>query len=146
MFLSFNKKFHIYPCNPCKPQFYYLKVGFKGSKLYRLVFVMNFSFTLIVLLTLSTWNIIDNLGNRDLLNDLCINSFTATSDNNRLAFANGVDPDEMAHNELSHQDLRCLTGSLSALHINFFPIDRMLKRTKTQSRRQMHNVVWNLVL
>ena len=25
---------------PCEPQFYYIKVGFKGSKLYRHVFVM----------------------------------------------------------------------------------------------------------
>ena len=28
---------HVYPC---KPQFYYIKVGFKGVKLYRHVFVM----------------------------------------------------------------------------------------------------------
>ena len=26
---------------PCKPQFYYIKVGFKGVKLYRYVFVMS---------------------------------------------------------------------------------------------------------
>ena len=37
MFLSRNKKHHVYPC---KPQFYYIKVGFKGSELYRYVFVM----------------------------------------------------------------------------------------------------------
>ena len=37
MFLSKNKKNNVYPC---KPQFYYIKVGFKGSKLYRRVFVM----------------------------------------------------------------------------------------------------------
>ena len=37
MFLSRNKKNNVYPC---KPQFYYIKVGFKGSKLYRHVFVM----------------------------------------------------------------------------------------------------------
>ena len=37
MFLSRNKKNNVYPC---KPQFYYTKVGFKGSKLYRRVFVM----------------------------------------------------------------------------------------------------------
>ena len=35
MFLSRNKKTNVYPC---KPNFYYIKVGFKGSKLY--VFVM----------------------------------------------------------------------------------------------------------
>ena len=35
MFLSSNKKNNVYPC---KPQFYYIKVGFKGSKLYRHVF------------------------------------------------------------------------------------------------------------
>ena len=37
MFLSRNKKHNAYPC---KSQFYYIKVGFKGSKLYRHVFVM----------------------------------------------------------------------------------------------------------
>ena len=41
MFLSRNKKNNVYPC---KPQFYCIKVGFKGggggSKLYRRVFVM----------------------------------------------------------------------------------------------------------
>ena len=36
MFLSRNKN-NVYPC---KPQFYYMKVGFIGSKLYRYVFVM----------------------------------------------------------------------------------------------------------
>ena len=39
MFLSRNKKNNVYPC---KPQFYYIKVGFKGSILYRYVFLMNF--------------------------------------------------------------------------------------------------------
>ena len=34
---SRNKKNNVYPC---KPQVYYIKVGFKGSKLYRHVFVM----------------------------------------------------------------------------------------------------------
>ena len=38
MFLSRNNKNHVYPC---KPQFYYIKVGFKGSELYRYVFVMS---------------------------------------------------------------------------------------------------------
>ena len=38
MCLSRNKKSNIYPC---KPQFYYIKVGFKGSNLYRYVFVMS---------------------------------------------------------------------------------------------------------
>ena len=37
MFLSRNKKNNVYPC---KPQFYYIKVGFKGSILYGHVFVM----------------------------------------------------------------------------------------------------------
>ena len=37
MFLSRNKKNNVHPC---KPQFYYIKVEFKGSKLYRRVFVM----------------------------------------------------------------------------------------------------------
>ena len=39
MFLSTNKKNNVYPC---KPQFYYIKVAFWGSKLYRYVFVMAF--------------------------------------------------------------------------------------------------------
>ena len=37
MFLSRNKKINVYTC---KPQFYYIKVGLKGSQLYRHVFVM----------------------------------------------------------------------------------------------------------
>ena len=37
MFLNRNKKNNVYPC---KPRFYYIKVGLKGSKLYRRVFVM----------------------------------------------------------------------------------------------------------
>ena len=37
MFLSRNKKINVYRC---KPQFYCINVGFKGSKLYRRVFVM----------------------------------------------------------------------------------------------------------
>ena len=36
-FLNRNVKNNAYPC---KPQFYYIKVGFKGSKLYRYVFVI----------------------------------------------------------------------------------------------------------
>ena len=38
MFLSRNKKNNLYPY---KPQFYYIKVGLRGSKLYRRVFVMS---------------------------------------------------------------------------------------------------------
>ena len=41
MFLSRNMKNNLYPC---KPQFYYIKVRFKESKLYRYVFVMSVSF------------------------------------------------------------------------------------------------------
>ena len=37
MFLSRNNKNNVYPC---KPQFYYIKMGFKGVKLYRYVFVI----------------------------------------------------------------------------------------------------------
>ena len=37
MFLSRNKKNNVYPCIP---QFYYIKVGFKGIKINRYVFVM----------------------------------------------------------------------------------------------------------
>ena len=39
MFLSRNKKNNVYPC---KPQFYYIKVGFKGVNIiYRNIFVMS---------------------------------------------------------------------------------------------------------
>ena len=38
MFLSRNKKNNIYPC---KSQFYYIKVEFKGVKLYRNIAVMD---------------------------------------------------------------------------------------------------------
>ena len=37
MVLSRNKKNNV---SSCKPQFYYIKVEFKGSKSYRYVFVM----------------------------------------------------------------------------------------------------------
>ena len=37
MVLSRNKKNNVYPC---KPQFYYIKWGLKGSELFRYVFVM----------------------------------------------------------------------------------------------------------
>ena len=37
LFLSRNNKNNVYPC---KPQFYYIKWGLRGSKLYRYVFVM----------------------------------------------------------------------------------------------------------
>ena len=37
MFLSRNKKNNVYPC---KSQFYYIKVGLRGSKLYGFVFLM----------------------------------------------------------------------------------------------------------
>ena len=41
MFLSRNKKNSVYPC---KPKFYYIKVGLRGLKLYRHVFVMRYRF------------------------------------------------------------------------------------------------------
>ena len=37
MFLSRNNKNNVYPC---KPQFYYMKVGFKGVKIIQVCFVM----------------------------------------------------------------------------------------------------------
>ena len=54
-----------------------------------------------------------------ILNALTFNSFTAKGV--KYICANSVDPDRMAHDGLSHQDLRCLIFSLSALHINFCP-------------------------
>ena len=66
-----------------------------------------------------------------------LNSFTAIGDNKTLA--NSVDPDETAYNEPSHQDLRCLTISLPALHINVYPVDSLLiivkKTQKTQKKK-----------
>ena len=41
MFVSRNKKINVFPCNP---QFYRMKVGLRGSKLYRRVFAMWFTF------------------------------------------------------------------------------------------------------
>ena len=46
MFFSRNKKNNVYPC---KPQFYYIKVGLRGSKLYRYVFVMSLLWYLVIL-------------------------------------------------------------------------------------------------
>ena len=50
IFLSKNKDNNVYPC---KPQFYYIKVGLRGSKLYRYmyVFMMVYSSLLLVLVT-----------------------------------------------------------------------------------------------
>ena len=39
MFLNRNKKNNLYPC---QSQFYYIKVGFKGVKIIKYVFVMIF--------------------------------------------------------------------------------------------------------
>ena len=41
IFLSRNKKNNLYPC---KPQFYYIKGGLRGSELYRHVFMMTATF------------------------------------------------------------------------------------------------------
>ena len=48
-----------------------------------------------------------------------------------MCFANSIDPDETAHNEPSHLDLRCLRSSLSTSHINFFPSNSLLKKKQT---------------
>ena len=50
-----------------------------------------------------------------------INSFTAIGDNTSvIGLCKPRKSDETAHSEPSHQDLRCLTFSLSILHINAF--------------------------
>ena len=46
MFLSRNKNNNVYPS---KPQFYYIKVGFKGVKINRHVFVMCLPFSFLYL-------------------------------------------------------------------------------------------------
>ena len=49
------------------------------------------------------------------------------------------------HNEPSHLDLRCLTFTLSTLHINFFPsFQTIVSYKKKKKKEQMANVVWNL--
>ena len=58
---SRNKKNNVYPC---KPQFYSIKVGFKGSKLYRRVFVMGLA---IVVLNSGVVFILSDLSSRILL-------------------------------------------------------------------------------
>ena len=40
----------------------------------------------------------------------------------------------MAHNEPSHLDLRCLTFSLSLLHINFFRNDTLLEKQNVDDK------------
>ena len=50
------------------------------------------------------------------------------------AFANSVDLDEMAHNEPSHQEVLCLTFSLSDLHINLFPVGSLIKQNKADDK------------
>ena len=45
-----------------------------------------------------------------------------------IGFANSIDPDETAHNELSHLGLCYLTFSFSTLHINFFTMDSLFRR------------------
>ena len=39
-------------------------------------------------------------------------------------------------NEPSHLDLRCLTFSLSTLHINVFPNDSLLKKKKKKKKKK----------
>ena len=46
MFLSRNKKNNVYPC---KPQFYYIKVGLRGSKLYR------HGFEMLIIIIFNVW-------------------------------------------------------------------------------------------
>ena len=66
------------------------------------------------------------------------NSFTAIGD--KKAFANSIEPDETAHNEPSHLVLRCLTFSLSTIHINLF---KVCLKNKKKSRRQMSSEIWH---
>ena len=58
MFSSRNRKNDV---NPCKPQFYYNKVGFNGVKLYTHVFVMNIRsiFMFSIVLTQFTVTVVD---------------------------------------------------------------------------------------
>ena len=47
------------------------------------------------------------------------------------SFANSTDPDETAHDELSHLDLRCLTFCLSNLHMNILSSNSLLTKKQT---------------
>ena len=80
MFLSRNKKNNVYPC---KPLFYYIKVGFKGVKIIYACFRDD----------LPVWLIMDE-------------SFQPCRA--KRTFANGVERDETAQHVPSHQDLQCL--------------------------------------
>ena len=57
-----------------------------------------------------------------------------------IGFANSTDPDETAHHEPSHLDLRCLTFSLSTLHINFLPNDSLLEKKSSENWPQGLNI------
>ena len=66
------------------------------------------------------------------------NSFTATGDNSRILqtviVCNGS-------YEPSHLDLRCLTFSLSTLHMNFFSSDSLLRKEK-QTTKVTSSEIW----
>ena len=55
----------------------------------------------------------------------CVNSFTATGNNNRLLQTAQIQMRRL--NEPSHLDLCCLTFNLSTLHINVFLNDSLLR-------------------
>ena len=92
MLLSRNKKNNVYPC---KPQFYYIKVGFKGVKLYRYVFMMFVRYKRIRR-WISSFEFIQ-VG-------LTLSALLTNTD----TFANSVNPGETTQNKPSHQDLYCL--------------------------------------
>ena len=62
-----------------------------------------------------------------------LNSFTATGDNNRLLQTAKIQMRRLI--EPSHLDLRCLTFSLSTLHINVFPNDSLKKKKKKKKKK-----------
>ena len=91
-----------------------------------------------------------------------------------MFFVNSLDPDETAHNEPSHLDLRCLTSSVSTVHITYMsrliwiyaiwhPVFQLYIKTSFQAilvknnnnkkkiiiineikKKRTTNVVWNL--
>ena len=73
--------------HPCKPQFNYIKVGFRGLKLYRHVFVMGMPKP-------SFWE-------KYYTQHACLAATRhRPQTRKKKGFANGVDPDEMAHTNL----------------------------------------------
>ena len=104
MFLSRNKKNNIYPC---KPQFYYIKVGFKGVKFIKACFRddslrLNKLPQTMYFLEESNYN----------FKYVRICDLDVPVEKIAKLFANSGDPDLMWHSLASDQGLHCLLVTL----------------------------------